>query len=100
MFDRNSLVTRLGWRLALVLAIDTVLQMAWLFVHFRGVENFGDEGLLDELFDFFKDVAWTTPAIGIATFLVCAAGLRRHWRPYDRSPSGLRRSVQSRRTHR
>jgi hypothetical protein len=61
MFDRNSLVTRLGWRLALVLAIGTALQMAWLFVHFRGVESYNDEGLLEELFDFFKDVAWTTP---------------------------------------
>lgn len=81
MFDRNSLVTRLGWRLALVLAIGTVLQMAWLFVHFRGVENYTAEGLLDELVDFFKDVAWTTPAIGIATFLVCAAGMRRHLAP-------------------
>src|SRR6516165_3581347 len=81
MFDRNSLVTRLGWRLALVLTIGTVLQMAWLFVHFRGVETYSTEGLLDELFDFFKDVAWTTPAIGIATFLVCAAGMRRHLAP-------------------
>jgi hypothetical protein len=38
MFDRNSLVTQLGWRLAIVLSIGTVLQVAWLFVHFRGVE--------------------------------------------------------------
>ena len=77
-FDRNSLVTRLGWRLAMVLAIGTILQMAWLFAHFRGVEDYSDEGLLYELFDFFKDVAWTTPAIGVATFLACAAGMRRH----------------------
>ena len=81
MLDRNSLVTRLGWGLAFVLTIGTVLQMAWLFVHFRGIESYSDNGLLDELFDFFKDVAWTTPAIGIATFLVCAAGLRRHLAP-------------------
>jgi signal transduction histidine kinase len=80
MFDRNSLVTRLGGWLALVLAIGTALQMAWLFVHFRGVEAYGEEGL-DELIDFFRDVAWTTPAIGIATFFVCAAGLRRHLAP-------------------
>jgi signal transduction histidine kinase len=78
MFDRNSLVTRLGWRLAVVLAIGTALQMAWLFAHFRGVEDHSDEGLLYELFDFFRDVAWTTPAIGIATFFACAAGMRRH----------------------
>src|SRR5262249_40155536 len=51
---------------------------AWLFAHFRGVEDYSNEGLLYELFDFFKDVAWTTPAIGVATFLACAAGPRRH----------------------
>lgn len=78
MLDRNSLVTQLGWRLALVLAIGTLLQMAWLFAHFRGLEAGGDEGLMYELLDFFKDVAWTTPAIGITTFVACAAGMRRH----------------------
>ena len=31
MFDRNSPVTQLGWRLAIVLSIGTVLQVAWLF---------------------------------------------------------------------
>jgi signal transduction histidine kinase len=81
MFDRNSLVTQLGWRLALVLASGTVLQMAWLFAHFRGLEDYGNEGLLYELVDFFKDVAWTTLAIGIATFIACAAGMRRHLAP-------------------
>ena len=49
MFDRNSLVTQLGWRLALVLAIGTSLQMGWLFAHFRGAEaNQAAEGLLYE----------------------------------------------------
>jgi signal transduction histidine kinase len=82
MFDRNSLVTQLGWRLALVLAIGTSLQMGWLFAHFHGAEaDQITEGLLYELFDFFKDVAWTTPAIGIVTFLACAAGLRHHLMP-------------------
>jgi len=82
MFDNNSLVTQLGWRLALVLSVGTSLQMAWLFVHFRGAdEKYGAMGLLCQLFDFFKDAAWTTPAIGVATFLVCAAGMRRHLEP-------------------
>jgi hypothetical protein len=81
MLDRNSLVTQLGWRLALALATGTLLQMAWLFAHFRGIEASGDEGLTYELLDFFKDVAWTTPAIGIATFIACAAGMRRHLAP-------------------
>src|SRR5262249_10132012 len=68
MFDRNSLVTQLGWRLGIVLSIGTLLQMAWLFVHFRGLEAGNAEaGLMCELLDFFKDVAWTTPVIGIAT---------------------------------
>ena len=76
MFDRNSLVTQLGWRLAIVLSIGTVLQVAWLFVHFRGIEaGYADAGLVDELLDFFKDVAWTTPIIGITTFIVCTAGM-------------------------
>ena len=62
MFDRKSLVTQLGLRLALVLAIGTSLQMGWLFAHFRGAEvDHVAEGLVYELFDFFKDVAWTTP---------------------------------------
>ena len=39
MFDRKSLVTQLGWQLALVLAIGTLLQMVWLFMHFRGAET-------------------------------------------------------------
>src|SRR5262249_18287009 len=82
MFDRNSLVTQLGWRLGLVLSIGTLLQMAWLFVHFRGVETGTvEEGLMYELFDFFRDVAWTTPVIGVATFIACAAGMRRHLEP-------------------
>src|SRR5262249_45363871 len=82
MFDRNSLVTQLGWRLGLVLSIGTSLQMAWLFVHFRGVETGTvEEGLMYELFDFFKDVAWTTPLIGVATFIACTAGIRRHLEP-------------------
>jgi len=82
MFDRNSLVTRLGWRLGIVLSIGTLLQMAWLFVHFRGAETgYARAGLFCELFDFFKDVAWTTPVIGVATFIACAAGMRRHLRP-------------------
>jgi signal transduction histidine kinase len=56
--------------------------MAWLFAHFRGVEmESAEAGLIGELLDFFKDVAWTTPAIGIATFLVCATGMRRHLEP-------------------
>jgi two-component system sensor histidine kinase TctE len=77
MFDRNSLVTRLGWRLAIVLSMGALLQTAWLFAHFRGMES-AEDGLLWELLDFFKDVAWTTPVIGIATFMVCAAGMRQH----------------------
>jgi signal transduction histidine kinase len=82
MFDRNSLVTQLGWRLALVLAAGTLLQMGWLFAHFRGIEAGSvDEGFLGDFVDFFRDVAWTTPAIGIATFLACAAGMRRHLAP-------------------
>ena len=82
MFDRNSLVTQLGWRLAIVLSIGTVLQVAWLFVHFRGVEaGYADAGLIDELLDFFKDVAWTTPIIGITTFIACTAGMKRHLEP-------------------
>src|SRR5215813_5180916 len=82
MFDRNSLVTRLGWRLGIVLSIGTLLQMAWLFVHFRGVETGHVEaGLMCELLDFFKDVAWTTPVIGVATFIACAAGMKRHLEP-------------------
>ena len=82
MFDSNSLVAQLGWRLALVLSVGTSLQMAWLFVHFRGAEeNHGAMRLMCQLFDFFKDAAWTTPAIGVATFLVCAAGMRRHLEP-------------------
>src|SRR5262249_33579252 len=40
-----------------------------------------EEGLIWELLDFLKDVAWTTPVIGIATFIVCAAGMRRHLEP-------------------
>jgi len=82
MFDRNSLVTQLGWRLGIVLTIGTLLQMAWLFEHFRGLEtNYAETGFVDELFDFFKDVAWTTPIIGIATFIACAAGMKRHLQP-------------------
>src|SRR5262245_2373780 len=82
MFDRNPLVAQLGWRLGIVLSIGTLLQMAWLFVHFRGVEtSLADAGLMCELLDFFKDVAWTTPVIGVATFIACAAGLRRHLQP-------------------
>ena len=82
MFDRNSLVTQLGWRLAIVLSIGTVLQVAWLFIHFRGIEaGYADAGLIDELLDFFKDVAWTTPIIGITTFIVCTAGMKRHLQP-------------------
>jgi signal transduction histidine kinase len=77
MFDRNSLVTQLGWRLGIVLSIGALLQTAWLFAHFRGMES-ADDGLLWELLDFFKDVAWTTPVIGIATFIACAAGMRQH----------------------
>jgi hypothetical protein len=51
MFDRNSLVTRLGWRLGIVLSIGTLLQMAWLFVHFRGAETgYARAGLFCELF--------------------------------------------------
>ena len=66
MFDRNSLVTQLGWRLGMVLSIGTLLQMVWLFVHFRGAETgHARAGLFCELFDFFKDVAWTTPVIGV-----------------------------------
>ena len=80
MFDRNSLVTQLGWRLGIVLSIGALLQTAWLFAHFRGMET-ADAGLVWELLDFFKDVAWTTPAIGITTFIVCAAGMRRHLEP-------------------
>jgi signal transduction histidine kinase len=82
MFDRNSLVTQLGWRLGIVLSIGTLLQMAWLFMHFRGVEtSHANAGLMCELLDFFKDVAWTTPVIGVATFVVCAAGMRRRLEP-------------------
>jgi len=82
MFDRNSLVTQLGWRLGIVLSIGTLLQMAWLFVHFRGAETTNARvGIFCELFDFFKDVAWTTPAIGVVTFIACAAGMRRHLQP-------------------
>jgi len=82
MFDRNSLVTQLGWRLGIVLSIGTLLQMAWLFVHFRGAETgLVRAGLMCELFDFFKDAAWTTPVIGVATFIACAAGMRRHLQP-------------------
>jgi len=77
MFDRNSLVTQLGWRLAIVLSIGALLQTAWLFMHFRGMES-AEEGFIWQLLDFFKDVAWTTPVIGIATFIVCAAGMRQH----------------------
>jgi signal transduction histidine kinase len=77
MFDRNSLVTQLGWRLGIVLSIGALLQTAWLFAHFRGMEA-AEAGLVWELLDFFKDVAWTTPVIGIATFIACAAGMRRH----------------------
>jgi signal transduction histidine kinase len=82
MFDRKSLVTQLGLQLALVLAIGTLLQMVWLFVHFRGAStNPAAVGLMCQVFDFFKDVAWTTPTIGVATFLACAAGMRRHLAP-------------------
>src|SRR5215469_7111807 len=82
MFDRNSLVTQLGWRLGIVLSIGTLLQMAWLFVHFRGAETgLAKAGVFCELFDFFKDVAWTTPVIGVVTFIACAAGMRRHLQP-------------------
>ena len=82
MFDRNSLVAQLGWRLGIVLSIGTLLQMAWLFMHFRGVEtSHANAGLMCELLDFFKDVAWTTPVIGVATFVACAAGMRRHLEP-------------------
>src|SRR5262245_56470066 len=85
MFDSKSLVTQLGWRLALVLTVGTSLQMAWLFVHFRGAEeSHGAMRLMCQLFDFFKDAAWTTPAIGVATFFVCAAGMRRHLEPLRR----------------
>src|SRR5262245_48332440 len=82
MFDRNPLVAQLGWRLGIVLSIGTLLQMAWLFVHFRGVETgHAEAGLMCELLDFFKDVAWTTPVIGVATFIACAAGMKRHLEP-------------------
>jgi len=41
------------WRLAIVLSIGTALQVAWLFVPFRGVEaGYADAGLIDELLDF------------------------------------------------
>jgi len=82
MFDRNSLVTRLGWRLGIVLSIGTLLQMAWLFAHYRGAETaFAKVGFLCELLHFFQDVAWTTPLIGVATFIACAAGMRKHLQP-------------------
>src|SRR5262245_66175533 len=79
MFDRNSLVTQLGWRLGIVLSVGTLLQMAWLFLHFRGAETTNARvGVFCGLFDFFKDVAWTTPVIGVVTFIACAAGMTRH----------------------
>jgi len=78
MFDRNSLVTQLGWRLGIVLSVGTLLQMAWLFVHFRGAETtHARVGVFCELFDFFKDVAWTTAAGVLSS---CAAfAVKRRW---------------------
>jgi signal transduction histidine kinase len=82
MLDRKSLVAQLGWRLATVLTLATAIELAWLFYHFRGADSsFGAGSLRYVIFDFFVDVAWTLPVIGIVTFLVCAAGMRRHLAP-------------------
>jgi signal transduction histidine kinase len=80
--DGKSLVAQLGWRLAAVLSVATLMQLGWLFYHFRGADAlYGAGSLQFALFDFFVDTAWMIPLIGIVTFLVCAAGLRRRIAP-------------------